>query len=214
LEGAKPNAKPAGPSAEPFSKPAKVAAIGALALGSAAAVSPAAKQTYQEIMQSDCNAPFRQMVKPHHPDKGGTIDDFSFVEKARQSRKKSCGSTQTKTSKPERRAGESGKAARKRHNRTEKARRATEREQADRQEEADRRAGQQNKEEQEETDSNTGQQAEQSAQEETNYGDLAGKGVAAAAALGALEYARRYAGPGYGPNNPRPQRPRTPPRNR
>ena len=118
-----------------FSKPAKIAAIGALAFGSGArkeldlhqdmfhaAISPAAKQTYQEIMQSDCSAPFRQMVKPHHPDKGGTDEDFIFVESARQSRKGDCG-TRTKTSKPERRAGESGKAARKRHNRTERTRR-------------------------------------------------------------------------------------------
>ena len=83
-----------------FSKPAKVAAVGALALGMGAeAVSPAAKQTYQEIMRADCNAPFRQMVMPHHPDKGGNIDDFSFVESARQSRKGNCGPN-TQTTKP------------------------------------------------------------------------------------------------------------------
>ena len=107
-----------------FSKPA---AIGALALGSgAAAVSPAAKQTHQEIMQSDCSAPFRQMVMPHHPDKGGTDEDFIFVNGARQARKGECSNPQegvTKTSKPERRPGESGKAARKRYNRTERTRR-------------------------------------------------------------------------------------------
>jgi len=40
------------------------------------------------------------MIKPHHPDKGGTIEGFSLVESARQSRKKSCGNTRpTETTK-------------------------------------------------------------------------------------------------------------------
>jgi len=189
-----------------FSRPAKVAAIGALALGSGAAVSPAAKQTYQEIMQADCNAPFRQMVMPHHPDKGGTDEDFIFVESARQSRKGDCGTRQStsteetpkketpKKEKPP--PGKSGKRWRREQNKQRRDTREEARKQSERQEEADRKAG------------------ERAQEDTTSYGDLAGKVGATAAALGALEYARRHAGPGYGPNNPRPQRPRTPPRNR
>ncbi len=185
-----------------FSRPAKVAAIGALALGSgAAAVSPAAKQTYQEIMQADCNAPFRQMVKPHHPDKGGTIEDFSFVESARQSRKKSCGRTRHATpteETPKKEKPPPGKSRKKWKQQQRGQRQYTKekaRKQSERQEEADRKTGQQNK-----------------PQYTTNYGDLAGKIGATAAVLGGLEYVRRR--PGYGPNNPRPRRSRTPPRNR
>ena len=160
-----------------FSRPAKVAAVGALVLGSGAAtVSPAAKKTYQEIMRAPCNAPFRQMILPHHPDKEGTIEDFSFVESARQFKKKSCGNTRpTETPKKEKAPpGKSGKRWRREQN--EQRRRAKEeaRKQSERQEKADRKAGQQN-----ETPEDT-----------TSYGDIAGNigatAVVGATALGAI----------------------------
>jgi hypothetical protein len=180
-----------------LSRPAKVAAIGALTLGSGVAtVSPTAKQTYQEIMRAPCNAPFRQMVLPHHPDKGGNIDDFSFVESARQSRKKSCGRTRRappaapKKEKPP--PGKSGKRWRREQNEQRRQAKEEARKQSERQEEADRKTGQ------------------QKPSDTTDYGDMARKIGATAAVLGGLEYVRRR--PGYGPNNPRPRRSLTPPR--
>ena len=182
-----------------LSRPAKVAAIGALTLGSGVAtVSPTAKQTYQEIMRAPCNAPFRQMVLPHHPDKGGNIDDFSFVESARQSRKKSCGRTRRATpteetpKKEKPPPGKSGKRWRREQNEQRRQAKEEARKQSERQEEADRKTGQ------------------QKPSDKTDYGDMARKIGATAAVLGGLEYVRRR--PGYGPNNPRPQRSLTPPR--
>jgi len=180
-----------------LSRPAKVAAIGALTLGSGVAtVSPTAKQTYQEIMRAPCNAPFRQMVLPHHPDKGGNIDDFSFVESARQSRKKSCGRTRraprAAPKKEKAPPGKSGKRWRREQNEQRRQAKEEARKQSERQEEADRKTGQ------------------QKPSDTTDYGDMARKIGATAAVLGGLEYVRRR--PGYGPNNPRPRRSLTPPR--
>jgi len=179
-----------------LSRPAKVATVGALVLGSgAAAVSPAAKKTYQEIMRAPCNAPFRQMILPHHPDKEGTIEDFSFVESARQSRKKSCGNARRATPTPKKEKappGKSGKRWRREQNEQRRQAKEEARKQSERQEEADRKTGQ------------------QKPSDTTDYGDMARKIGATAAVLGGLEYVRRR--PGYGPNNPRPRRSLTPPR--
>jgi len=179
-----------------LSRPAKVAAIGALTLGSGAAtVSPTAKQTYQEIMRAPCNAPFRQMVMPHHPDKGGTIDDFSFVESARQSRKGSCKrNKQTPSAKPKPPSGQSRKKWKQQQRTQRRQSKEEARKQSERQEEADRKTGQ------------------QKPSDTTDYGDMARKIGATAAVLGGLEYVRRR--PGYGPNNPRPTRSLTPRRQR
>lgn len=177
-----------------LSRPAKVAAIGALTLGSGVAtVSPTAKQTYQEIMRAPCNAPFRQMVLPHHPDKGGNIDDFSFVESARQSRKGSCKrNKQTPSAKPKPPSGQSRKKWKQQQRTQRRQAKEEARKQSERQEEADRKTGQ------------------QKPSDTTDYGDMARKIGATAAVLGGLEYVRRR--PGYGPNNPRPLRSLTPPR--
>ena len=177
-----------------LSRPAKVAAIGALTLGSGVAtVSPTAKQTYQEIMRAPCNAPFRQMVLPHHPDKGGNIDDFSFVESARQSRKGSCKrNKQTPSAKPKPPSGQSRKKWKQQQRTQRRQAKEEARKQSERQEEADRKTGQ------------------QKPSDTTDYGDMARKIGATAAVLGGLEYVRRR--PGYGPNNPRPRRSLTPPR--
>ena len=151
-----------------FSRPAKVAAVGALVLGSgAAAVSPAAKQTYQEIMRAPCDAPFRQMILPHHPDKGGTVEGFSFVESARQFKKKSCGNTRPTETPKEKPPGKSGKRWRREQNEQRRQAREKARKQSEQQEKADRRAGQ-----------------NETPEDTTSYGDIAAK-IGATAVVGA-----------------------------
>ena len=133
---------------------------------------------------------------PHHPDKGGTIDDFSFVESARQSRKGSCKrNKRTPSAKPKPPSGQSRKKWKQQQRTQRRQSKEEARKQSERQEEADRKTGQQQK-----------------PSDTTDYGDMARKIGATAAVLGGLEYVRRR--PGYGPNNPRPARSRTPPRNR
>ena len=188
-----------------FSKSAKVAAVGALALGMGAeAVSPAAKQTYQEIMQADCNAPFRQMVMPHHPDKGGNIDDFSFVESARQSRKASCDRNR-QTTKPKPPSGTSRKKWNQQQRGQRRQAKEEARKQSERQEEADARASKDNSKDDTEQPSNT----------------LRNVAAAAAIGLGGVVVRNRLRGDDeeeeqlpQPPPPPRPPRPRTPPRNR
>jgi len=151
-----------------FSRPAKVAAVGALALGSGVAtVSPAAKQTYQEIMRAPCDAPFRQMILPHHPDKGGTVEGFSFVESARQFKKKSCGNTRPTETPKEKPPGKSGKRWRREQNEQRRQAREKARKQSEQQEKADRRAGQ-----------------NETPEDTTSYGDIAAK-IGATAVVGA-----------------------------
>jgi len=191
-----------------FSRPAKVAAVGALALVSgAAAVSPAAKQTYQDIMQAPCDAPFRQMILPHHPDKGGTVEGFSFVEMARQSRKKSCKKNEKneKTAKPP-----SGQSRKKWKQWQKKIRREAKEEAIKQQQRTQRRQAKEEARKQSERE-NANRKSGQQNEDTTDYGDMARKVGATAAVLGGLEYVRRR--PGYGPNNPRPERDLTPPRN-
>ena len=143
-------------------------------------------------MRAPCNAPFRQMILPHHPDKEGTIEDFSFVESARQFKKKSCGNTRPTETPKETPPGKSGKRWRREQNEQRRQAKEEARKQSERQEEADRKTGQ------------------QKPSDTTDYGDMARKIGATAAVLGGLEYVRRR--PGYGPNNPRPRRSLTPPR--
>ena len=187
-----------------FSKSAKVAAVGALALGMGAeAVSPAAKQTYTEIMQADCNAPFRQMVMPHHPDKGGNIDDFSFVESARQSRKGNCSpNTQTPSTKPKPPSGTSRKKWNQQQRGQRRQAKEEARKQSERQEEADARASKDNSKDDTEQPSNT----------------LRNVAAAAAIGLGGVVVRNRLRGDDEEeeqlPLPPRPPRPQTPPRYR
>lgn len=151
-----------------FSRPAKVATVGALVLGSGVAtVSPAAKQTYQEIMRAPCDAPFRQMILPHHPDKGGTVEGFSFVESARQFKKKSCGNTRPTETPKEKHPGKSGKRWRREQNEQRRQAKEEARKQSERQEKADRRAGQ-----------------NETPEDTTSYGDIAAK-IGATAVVGA-----------------------------
>ena len=158
-------------------------------------------------MQAPCDAPFRQMILPHHPDKGGTVEGFSFVEMARQSRKKSCKKNEKneKTEKPP-----SGQSRKKWRQWQKKIRREAKEEAIKQQQRTQRRQAKEEARKQSERE-NANRKSGQQNEDTTDYGDMARKVGATAAVLGGLEYVRRR--PGYGPNNPRPERPPTPPRN-
>jgi curved DNA-binding protein CbpA len=157
-----------------FSKPAKVTAIGALALGSAVAVSPAAKQTKQQIMASCNTSELRHMVARHHPDKNkdnpDAEDDFNHVQEAREKQLSRCGrNRQTPSTKPKPPSGQSKKKWRQQQRGQRRQAKEEARKQSERQEKTDRKAGQQN-----ETPEDT-----------TSYGDIAATAVVGATALGA-----------------------------
>jgi len=91
---------------------------------------------------------------PHHPDKGGNIDDFSFVESARQSRKGSCGRNR-QTPKPKPPPGTSRKKWKQQQRGQRRQSKEEARKQSERQEEADARASKDNSKDDTEQPSNT-----------------------------------------------------------
>ncbi len=123
-----------------------------------AVVSPQGRAVQQQLRSVNCDTiagQGRQLIKPLHPDHGGTDEDFRAAYGTLTHRRGQCklnrqrGDTgQDSKPKPKRRDGESAKKARQRENRERRAKKAKQQEEqakakarTERQQEADARAG-------------------------------------------------------------------------
>ncbi len=165
-----------------------------------AIVSPQGRAVQQQLRSVNCDTiagQGRQLIKPLHPDHGGTDEDFRAVYGTLTHRRGQCklnrqrGDTgQDSKPKPKRRDGESAKKARQRENRERRAKKAKQQEEqakakarTERQQEADARAGRQQQPQQR----NTGASL-------SNIATLTALGVAGTALANAASGRRRRPG--------------------
>ena len=172
-----------------------------------AVVSPQGRAVQQRLRSVNCDTiaeQGRQLIKPLHPDHGGTNEDFRAVYGTLTQRRGQCkldrqrGDTeQDSKPKPKRRPGESAKKAQqreRRERRAEAAKKAKEQEEqakakarTQRQQEADARAGREQEQQPKQQQRNTGPSL-------SDIGTLAALGVAGTALANAASGRRRRPG--------------------